>query len=195
MSTWVSELPGSTCILTCISIISGPIRTDLDSKNNLQNQKQKLLNLLQSSSLRSFSCGDPAGARTPDNRLKRQVLYQLSYRVIYYMKTWGEKPRALRPLPNQNEGFDLERRSNGGNEPCRLRRGERSEVCSDDVAGMAGLEPAMRESKSRALTAWLHPIIKWSRAEAEASALPPVLGWAKGLEPSTLGTTIRCSTN
>ena len=149
--------------------------------------------MLQKSTLVHF--GDPAGARTPDNRLKRQVLYQLSYRVIYYMKTWGEKPRALRPLPNQNEGFDLERRSNGGNEPCRLRRGERSEVCSDDVAGMAGLEPAMRESKSRALTAWLHPIIKWSRAEAEASALPPVLGWAKGLEPSTLGTTIRCSTN
>ena len=28
------------------------------------------------------SNGDPAGARTPDNRLKRQVLYQLSYRVI-----------------------------------------------------------------------------------------------------------------
>ena len=27
------------------------------------------------------------------------------------------------------------------------------------MAGMAGLEPAMRESKSRALTAWLHPII------------------------------------
>ena len=25
------------------------------------------------------------------------------------------------------------------------------------LAGMAGLEPAMRESKSRALTAWLHP--------------------------------------
>ena len=27
------------------------------------------------------------------------------------------------------------------------------------MAGMAGIEPAMRESKSRALTAWLHPII------------------------------------
>ncbi len=27
------------------------------------------------------------------------------------------------------------------------------------MAGMAGLEPAMRESKSRALTAWLHPTI------------------------------------
>ena len=34
------------------------------------------------------------------------------------------------------------------------------QVSFDAVAGMAGLEPAMRESKSRALTAWLHPIIK-----------------------------------
>ena len=31
------------------------------------------------------------------------------------------------------------------------------QVSFDAVAGMAGLEPAMRESKSRALTAWLHP--------------------------------------
>ena len=27
-------------------------------------------------------CGDPAGIRTQDTRLKRAVLYRLSYRVI-----------------------------------------------------------------------------------------------------------------
>ena len=32
-----------------------------------------------------------------------------------------------------------------------------------------------------------------ARAGAEAPALPPCVGWVKGLEPSTPGTTIRCS--
>ena len=34
---------------------------------------------------------------------------------------------------------------------------------------------------------------KMARAGAEAPALPPCVGWVKGLEPSTPGTTIRCS--
>ena len=119
--------------------------------------------------------GDPAGARTPDNRLKRQVLYQLSYRVICaILKTRGFLSRALCPLPNRNGSFDLERRSNGGNELSRLRGSERSEVCSDDVAGMAGIEPAMRESKSRALTAWLHP---YKGGRAEAVCFGPAVIW------------------
>ena len=37
------------------------------------------------------------------------------------------------------------------------------------MAGMAGIEPAMRESKSRALTAWLHPTM-----EESAGPEPPL---------------------
>ena len=34
-------------------------------------------------------CGDPAGTRTPDLRLKRALLYQLSYWVIIKLAGWG----------------------------------------------------------------------------------------------------------
>ena len=66
------------------------------------------------------------------------------------------------------------------------------------MAGMAGLEPASEGVKVPCLTTWLHPCIASDemrgRAEAEAPALPPFcVGWVKGLEPSTPGTTIRCS--
>ena len=66
------------------------------------------------------------------------------------------------------------------------------------MAGMAGLEPANAGVKVPCLTTWLHPCIASDemrgRAEAEAPALPPFcVGWVKGLEPSTPGTTIRCS--
>ncbi len=39
------------------------------------------------------SCGDPAGIRTPDPLLKRQLLCQLSYRIIFCCKppAGGEK--------------------------------------------------------------------------------------------------------
>ena len=69
-------------------------------------------------------------------------------------------------------------------------------ACSD-VAGMAGLEPADEGVKVPCLTTWLHPCIceegETAQAGAEAPALPPHVGWVKGLEPSTPGTTIRCS--
>ena len=56
----------------------------------------------------------------------------------------------------------------------------------------------MRESKSLALPLGYTPISAatrgQARAGAEAPALPPIyVGWVKGLEPSTPGTTIRCS--
>ena len=54
----------------------------------------------------------------------------------------------------------------------------------------------MRESKSLALPLGYTPVsVKGkARAGAEAPALPPhKMGWVKGLEPSTPGTTIRCS--
>ena len=56
---------------------------------------------------------------------------------------------------------------------------------------MAGLEPANEGVKVPCLTAWLHPY----REERAGTKSHPSLfvGWVKGLEPSTPGTTIRCS--
>ena len=65
----------------------------------------------------------------------------------------------------------------------------------DDVAGMAGLEPADEGVKVPCLTTWLHPCINGERLGPEQKLRPCRLnvGWVKGLEPSTPGTTIRCS--
>ena len=60
--------------------------------------------------------------------------------------------------------------------------------------GWLDLNQRMRESKSLALPLGYTPIGK----ETGIGTLPiPVLflGWIKGLEPSTPGTTIRCSAN
>ena len=56
----------------------------------------------------------------------------------------------------------------------------------------------MRESKSRALPLGYTPLkkLRSKRAGADAPALlQELMGWVMGLEPTTLGTTIRCSTN
>jgi hypothetical protein len=94
-----------------------------------------------------FISGDPAGIRTPDNLLKRQVLYLLSYWI--------------------------------------------------KMAGMAGLEPTISESKSGVLPLhyipWYFCLSGTSLQGGRINGLPQVLGWVKGFEPSTLGTTIRCS--
>ena len=68
-----------------------------------------------------------------------------------------------------------------------------SGLCSD-VAGMAGLEPADEGVKVPCLTTWLHPCM-WGKTQAGAAtpACRLDVGWVKGLEPSTPGTTIRCS--
>ena len=60
---------------------------------------------------------------------------------------------------------------------------------------MAGLEPADEGVKVPCLTTWRHPCVerKWKQG---LGFLPiPVLcvGWVMGLEPTTPGTTIRCS--
>ena len=89
---------------------------------------------------RAVFVGAPAGARTPDTRLKRAVLYLLSY--------WGRYE-----------------------------------------TGTAGLEPTMTESKSGVLPLTLHPIINRHNLSEK------IRGWDMGLEPTTPGTTIRCSTN
>lgn len=62
------------------------------------------------------------------------------------------------------------------------------------MAGMAGLEPADEGVKVPCLTTWLHPCMG-ERLGPEQKLRPLRLhvGWVKGLEPSTPGTTIRCS--
>ena len=136
-----------------------------------------------------FSFGDPAGARTPDNRLKRQVLYLLSYRVrsllccLLYagLRHSGTGPvRGLSrfgpgwsqaPFPSDS-GWSL------GLRPHRSPSLRSKLACSPclhaSLAGMAGIEPAMRESKSRALTAWLHPFIK---PQGRSRCSGPVAFW------------------
>ncbi len=66
------------------------------------------------------------------------------------------------------------------------------------MAGMAGLEPADAGVKVPCLTTWRHPNIDLAagRKARDWDQLPipcTFLGWVKGLEPSTPGTTIRCS--
>ena len=62
------------------------------------------------------------------------------------------------------------------------------------MAGMAGLEPADAGVKVPCLTTWLHPNMGGeARAGADAPALSHGMGWVMGLEPTTPGTTIRCS--
>ena len=52
------------------------------------------------------------------------------------------------------------------------------------LAGMAGLEPAMRESKSRALTAWLHPNGEKAKGRSRyAPALMPFWGGRRDSNP------------
>ena len=98
------------------------------------------------------SYGDPAGIRTPDPLLKRQLLCLLSYRVI--------KTRRCAEYTWQG----------------RLDSNQR-----------------MRESKSLALPLGDAPM----RGKKQGTGGYPdplvVLGWEMGLEPTTPGTTIRCS--
>ena len=62
------------------------------------------------------------------------------------------------------------------------------------VAGMAGLEPADEGVKVPCLTTWLHPCVEKQMRDRDPLPIPHLLvGWVKGLEPSTPGTTIRCS--
>ena len=66
------------------------------------------------------------------------------------------------------------------------------------MAGMAGLEPTNDGVKVRCLTAWLHPYAEDALSldrylQSFSQKGLQVMGWVKGLEPSTPGTTIRCS--
>ena len=59
---------------------------------------------------------------------------------------------------------------------------------------MAGLEPADEGVKVPCLTTWLHPYVEKQMRDRDLLPIPHLfVGWVKGLEPSTPGTTIRCS--
>ena len=60
------------------------------------------------------------------------------------------------------------------------------------LAGTAGLEPAHEGVKVPCLTAWLRPRVN-SAGTGEKPRSPAAVGWEMGLEPTTPGTTIRCS--
>ena len=62
------------------------------------------------------------------------------------------------------------------------------------LAGVAGFEPTHAGVKVPCLTAWLHPYAEKVDEGSGSSPNPSsFVGWVKGLEPSTPGTTIRCS--
>ena len=67
---------------------------------------------------------------------------------------------------------------------CRLRQSA--------LAGMAGLEPTISESKSGVLPLHYIPPSKLCAKRPVSRPLVRV-GWEMGLEPTTPGTTIRCS--
>ena len=69
---------------------------------------------------------------------------------------------------------------------------ERSGLCPDALAGMAGLEPTISESKSGVLPLHYIPPSKLCAKRPVSRPLVRV-GWEMGLEPTTPGTTIRCS--
>ena len=72
--------------------------------------------------------------------------------------------------------------------------GSGADQVSPDVAGMAGLEPTISESKSGVLP--LHYIPMISQTETGEAGLGSfTVGWDMGLEPTTPGTTNRCSAN
>ena len=113
--------------------------------------------------------GDPAGIRTPDTLLKRQVLCRLSYWVKYIRKTKGDVYTSGR---------------------CTIR--------DDAWQGWLDSNQRVRESKSLALPLGYTPVSTGLISEGSEPMLRPfrpvfLMGWGKGLEPSTPGTTIRCS--
>ena len=98
--------------------------------------------------------GDPAGIRTPDPLLKRQLLCRLSYRIVCLFQN-----------------------------ACGVKRAWLGRLDSNQ---------RMRESKSLALPLGDAPLWKERGDRGDPDPLL-CLGWEMGLEPTTPGTTIRCS--
>ena len=116
---------------------------DCSEKQNAADNKQ------------SAASGDPAGIRTPDTLLKRQVLCLLSYWVIF------NSPKRKPTFILEGNLFTHKTKTCFRFERRPLRKVEilaHSTQGQDwnlkkqaDVAGMAGLEPTISESKSGVL--------------------------------------------
>ena len=69
-----------------------------------------------------------------------------------YNEAQGSEESFLNPTHKiESPGFNFERRRDGMTELSSLRGSEGYAVRADDVAGMAGLEPTISESKSGVL--------------------------------------------
>ena len=124
---------------------------------------------------KALFCGDPAGIRTPDTLLKRQVLCRLSYWVKHIFAAEGGFPKHD---PAERSCFGEEVRRNG--RALAEGRSEGYAARTDEVAGMAGLEPANAGVKVPCLTAWLHPCIEDFGKRSKAK------GRSRRSDPSTL---------
>ena len=136
--------------------------------------------------------GAPAGIRTPDTLLKRQVLCRLSY--------WG----GLITLTDGNGANESRSdRAWQGRQDSNLRMAEsKSDVLPLHHAPTSSPGSRLR-FRASAKACCVHRFllfgrdILWTRGEKQTGLgyvpIPSFVGWVKGLEPSTPGTTIRCS--
>ena len=79
--------------------------------------------------------------------------------------------------------------------PLGNRGSGMEQLSPDALAGMAGLEPTISESKSGVLPLHYIPMELHETETGEAGLGSFSVGWDMGLEPTTPGTTIRCSAN
>ena len=113
--------------------------------------------------MQAICYGDPAGIRTPDTLLKRQVLCRLSY-WVRSKKFCAEYEIKSYAVMAGTAGFAFQRESHGGSnnppdysqEPPFESKDSKSAV----MAGTAGFEPANVGVKGRCLTAWRRPRIR-----------------------------------
>ena len=95
--------------------------------------------------------GAPAGTRTLDTRLKRAVLYLLSYWGIFFFVSQPRQRLALWLGKEEGGRLSAVFVTPDGNEANRASSDALEPASSDEVAGMAGLEPTISESKSGVL--------------------------------------------
>ena len=137
--------------------------------------------------------GDPAGTRTPDLRLKRALLYQLSYWVISTCTKESNAERreieaaqpqaqAAEPIPRDPRKaapqalWGSEEISRPAQLSAALQAGSGAVRGISELAGMAGLEPANAGVKVPCLTTWLHPNVD-VRQGPERTLRPSAMVW------------------
>ena len=125
--------------------------------------------------------GDPAGIRTPDTLLKRQVLCLLSYWVIFI---FPHKSKAR---------FRFARRSLRKVEILAHPRRAKIGTCRSRPTWL-GWQDSNLQYQSQSLVCYRYTTSHHRLRQRGRHCRPPAfLGWEMGLEPTTPGTTIRCS--